>query len=223
MIIPAFNEESSIGLVINDIPKNIITEIIVIDNNSTDRTSQKASAAGALVLSEKEQGYGAACLKGIAYISSKEPKPAIVVFMDGDYSDYGEQLPDVIRPILENNYDMVIGSRELGKRARGSMTFPQIFGNRLATALLRWIYKIKYSDLGPFRAIRYDSLMQLDMRDRNYGWTVEMQLKAAKQKLRICEVPVDYRKRVGFSKVSGTIKGTLLAGYKIISTIFKYI
>ncbi len=223
MIIPAFNEESSIGLVINDIPKNIINEIIVIDNNSTDRTSQKASAAGALVLSEKEQGYGAACLKGIAYISSKEPKPAIVVFMDGDYSDYGEQLPDVIRPILENNYDMVIGSRELGKRARGSMTFPQIFGNRLATALLRWIYKIKYSDLGPFRAIRYDSLMHLDMRDRNYGWTVEMQLKAAKQKLRICEVPVDYRKRVGFSKVSGTIKGTLLAGYKIISTIFKYI
>ncbi len=223
MIIPAFNEESSIGLVINDIPKNIINEIIVIDNNSTDRTSQKASAAGALVLSEKEQGYGAACLKGIAYISSKEPKPAIVVFMDGDYSDYGEQLPDVIRPILENNYDMVIGSRELGKRARGSMTFPQIFGNRLATALLRWIYKIKYSDLGPFRAIRYDSLMQLDMRDRNYGWTVEMQLKAAKQKLRICEVPVDYRKRVGFSKVSGTIRGTLLAGYKIISTIFKYI
>lgn len=223
VIIPAFDEEKSITSVILDIPKLLVTEIIVVDNNSKDQTAAVAKTSGATVLSEKEQGYGAACLKGMEYLLSMQHKPAIVVFMDGDYSDYGEQLPDVIQPILDNEADMVIGSRALGKRERGSMTFPQVFGNWLATSLLRWIYKTKYTDLGPFRAIRYDSLIQLDMKDRNYGWTVEMQLKAAKQKIRICEVPVNYRVRIGVSKVSGTFKGTVMAGYKILTTIFKYI
>ena len=223
VIIPAFDEERSIASVIADIPKHLISEIIVVDNNSKDQTENVARAAGATVLFEKEQGYGAACLKGMAYLLSQKIQPDIVVFMDGDYSDYGEQLPHVIQPILDNRFDMVIGSRALGKRERGSMTFPQIFGNWLATRLMKWIYKTTYTDLGPFRAIRYEALMQLGMKDRNYGWTVEMQLKAARQKLRITEVSVDYRVRIGISKVSGTIKGTVMAGYKILSTIFKYI
>ena len=223
VIIPAFDEEKSIGSVIRDIPKDVVSEIIVIDNNSKDQTGARAMAAGATVLIEKEQGYGAACLNGIRYLALKSTKPDIVVFMDADYSDFGEQLLDVVRPIIENNYEMVIGSRALGRREKGSMTFPQIFGNRLATLLLRWIYKTSYTDLGPFRAIRYDTLILLGMRDRNYGWTVEMQLRAAKQKIKVCEVPVDYRVRIGVSKVSGTLKGTFMAGYKILTTIFKYI
>ena len=223
VIIPAFDEEKSIASVIRDIPRSMVSEIIVVDNNSKDQTAAVANAAGAIVLSEKEQGYGAACLKGMDHLRSGIIKPSIVVFMDGDYSDYGEQLSDVIQPIVDNRVDMVIGSRALGKREKGSMTFPQVFGNWLATSLLRWIYKTSYTDLGPFRAIRYESLMQLGMKDRNYGWTVEMQLKAAKQKLRICEVPVNYRVRIGVSKVSGTVKGTVMAGYKILTTIFKYI
>ena len=223
LIIPAFDEERSIAAVIADIPKHIVSEIIVVDNNSKDQTAAIAKAAGATVLSEKEQGYGAACLKGMAYLASQTTKPDMIVFMDGDYSDYGEQLTDVIQPILDNRSDMVIGSRALGNRERGSMTFPQIFGNWLATSLMKQIYKTKYTDLGPFRAIRYDALMQLGMKDRNYGWTVEMQLKAAKQKIRISEVPVNYRVRIGVSKVSGTVKGTVMAGYKILTTIFKYI
>jgi glycosyltransferase involved in cell wall biosynthesis len=223
VIIPAFDEEKSIASVIRDIPSWLIEEIIVVDNNSKDQTAAVANAAGATVLSENEQGYGAACLKGMDYLLLKTVKPDMVVFMDGDYSDYGEQLPDVIQPILSNQADMVIGSRALGKRERGSMTFPQVFGNWLATSLLRWIYKVNYTDLGPFRAIRYESLIQLGMKDRNYGWTVEMQLKAARQKIRVCEVPVNYRVRIGVSKVSGTIKGTVMAGYKILTTIFKYI
>jgi glycosyltransferase involved in cell wall biosynthesis len=223
VIIPAFDEEKSIGFVVRDIPPSLVEEIIVVDNNSKDQTAAVAKSAGGTVLSEKEQGYGAACLKGMDYLLSKTAKPDIVVFMDGDYSDYGEQLPDVIQPILDNRADLVIGSRALGKREKGSMTFPQLFGNWLATRLLRMIYKTTYTDLGPFRAIRYESLIQLGMMDRNYGWTVEMQLKAARKKIKICEVPVNYRVRIGVSKVSGTIRGTLMAGYKILITIFKYI
>ncbi len=222
MIIPALNEEKAISLVIKDIP-TIVSEIIVVDNGSSDRTAEVAKDAGATVLLEKEKGYGAACLKGIYYLLSKAEKPEIVVFMDADYSDYGGQLPEIIKPIIENNYEMVIGSRTLGTRQKGSMTFSQVFGNWLSTRLIWWLYKTKYTDLGPFRAIRYDSLVQMEMKDRNFGWTVEMQLKAAKKKLRVCEVPVDYRSRVGISKVSGTVKGTVLAVYKILTTIFKYL
>jgi glycosyltransferase involved in cell wall biosynthesis len=223
VIIPAFNEQNSVGKVIRDIPSEWVTEVVVVNNNSNDDTVRVAREAGATVLEEPEQGYGNACLKGIAYISQQAEKPDIVVFMDADYSDYPEELPQVIQPILEDKADMVIGSRALGRRERGSMTPQQVFGNWLATRLLRWLYGAHFTDLGPFRAIRYDSLMALDMQDRTYGWTVEMQVKAAQQKLRFTEVPVRYRQRIGISKVSGTIKGTIMAGYKIIWTIIKYL
>ncbi|MEM9675720.1 MAG: glycosyltransferase family 2 protein [Bacteroidota bacterium] len=223
VIIPAFNEQNSVGKVIRDIPSEWVTEVVVVNNNSNDDTVCVAREAGATVLEEPEQGYGNACLKGIDYISRQDEKPDIVVFMDADYSDYPEELPQVIQPILEDKADMVIGSRALGQRERGSMTPQQVFGNWLATRLLQWLYGAHFTDLGPFRAIRYDSLMALDMQDRTYGWTVEMQVKAAQQKLRFTEVPVRYRQRIGVSKVSGTIKGTIMAGYKIIWTIIKYL
>ena len=222
VIIPAYNEEKSIGLVVSNIP-HIVDEIIVVDNNSTDNTSIVAKAAGATVLFQPLSGYGNACLKGIEYVIKMQGIPYIVVFLDGDYSDYPEQLPLLIKPIIEENYDMVIGSRHLGNKEKGSMTPQQIWGNKLATALLRWLYKVKYTDLGPFRAIKYESLIKLNMVDKNYGWTVEMQLKAAKQKMKCCEVAVNYRNRIGVSKVSGTLNGTISAGYKILLTIFKYL
>ncbi|GAB4258433.1 MAG: glycosyltransferase family 2 protein [Vicingaceae bacterium] len=222
VIIPAFNEENAIQNVIKDIPKDIVNEIVVVNNNSNDATEEKAKAAGATVLKETYQGYGAACLKGIEYVANKPEKPDIIVFLDADYSDYPEELPNVVAPILKENMDMVIGSRALGKKASGSMTPQQVFGNWLATFLIRKLYKVNYTDLGPFRAIKFDKLLALDMKDKTYGWTVEMQLKAAKNKLKTCEVPVNYKKRIGHSKVSGTVKGTILAGYKIIFTIFKY-
>jgi glycosyltransferase involved in cell wall biosynthesis len=222
VIIPAYNEEKSIGLVIADIPSDWVQTIIVADNNSTDKTAENARNAGAIVLSATTQGYGAACLCGIAHLATLATLPDIVVFLDGDYSDYPQELPLVVEPILSQNMDMVIGSRALGKAERGAMTIQQRFGNWLATKMLRWFYGVTYTDLGPFRAIRYDKLLALGMIDQNYGWTVEMQIKAAKQKLNTCEVPVNYRVRIGYSKVSGTIKGTIMAGYKIITTLFKY-
>lgn len=223
VIIPAYNEENSIAKVIHDLPAKLVTEIIVVDNNSTDNTSNKAKRAGATVLFQQLKGYGNACLTGIEYLKNMKTPPAIVVFIDGDYSDYPEQLPVVIKPIIEEDYDMVIGSRNLGLKAKGSMMPQQVLGNKMATTLMKWLYKTNYTDLGPFRAIKYKSLIALNMADKNYGWTVEMQLKAAKLKMKTCEVAVDYRKRIGVSKVSGTVKGTLGAGYKIITTIFRYI
>lgn len=223
VIIPAYNESQAVGKVIADIPKKEVSLIIVVDNNSNDNTARSAADAGALVLKELRQGYGYACLKGIDYVQSMGLNPDILVFLDSDYSDHPDQLPALIAPIIEGNADMVIGSRALGARERGSMTLPQQFGNWLATALIKRFYGVSYTDLGPFRAIKWPVLLAMDMRDTTYGWTVEMQLKAAKSKLRIAEVPVDYRVRIGYSKVSGTVKGTLLAGYKIITTIFKYL
>jgi glycosyltransferase involved in cell wall biosynthesis len=224
VIIPAFNEEGSIALVIAAIPPGIAADIIVVNNNSRDNTAAVARAAGATVLEEPTPGYGNACLKGIAYATAKTgpSRPDILVFLDGDLSDHPEQMPRLLHPILHQHMDLVIGSRALGHREAGAMLPQQIFGNWLATSLLRLLYQANFSDLGPFRAIRTEALIQIDMQDRTYGWTVEMQLKAAKQGLRYCEVPVDYRKRIGFSKISGTVKGTVLAGYKIISTILKY-
>ena len=222
MIIPAFNEELSIKNVIIDIPKDIVREIVVINNNSTDQTELVAKSNGAKVIAENHKGYGNACLKGIHYLKRKEAKPDIVVFLDADYSDYPEQMKDLIRPILQKEKDLVIGSRVMGNAAKKSMTLQQRFGNWLATRLILLIYGFRYTDLGPFRAIDFNKLLDLNMSDKNYGWTVEMQLKAVKKKLRVMEVPVDYRKRIGISKISGTIKGTILAGYKIITTIFKY-
>lgn len=223
VIIPAFNEEMSIAHVVNDIPKDWVVEVIVVSNASTDKTVEVAKAAGATVLTESTPGYGNACLKGINYLKDINRQPEVVVFMDGDYSDYPEQLPDLVKPIMENQVDLVIGSRAIGNREGGSMTFPQVFGNWLATSLMKLFYKVEFTDLGPFRAIRFDKLIELQMEDRTYGWTVEMQVKAARHKLKTTEVPVNYKKRIGVSKVSGTVKGTFLAGYKILYTIFKYL
>lgn len=224
VIIPAFNEQNSVGKVVRDIPKQLVNEVIVVNNASTDDTEVNARREGATVINEPRQGYGFACLKGIDYVKSDRNQiPDIIVFIDADYSDYPEELPALLKPIQEEDADLVIGSRALGNREKGAMTFPQIFGNWLATNLLQLFYGIKFTDLGPFRAIKYQSLIALDMKDTTYGWTVEMQLKAAKQQLKCVEVPVTYRKRIGFSKISGTVKGTFLAGYKILWTIFKYI
>lgn len=223
VIIPAYNEENGVGQVIAEIPKHIVSEIIVINNASTDNTEVVATKAGATVLRESIPGYGRACLKGIDYLKQTEHKPDIVVFLDADHSDYPEEIGSVIKPILDLQADMVIGSRALGNKERGSMTPQQIFGNWLATRLLKLFYGVKFTDLGPFRAITYSKLLELDMQDKTFGWTVEMQLKAAKNGLRCVEVPVRYRKRIGFSKISGTVKGTVMAGYKILYTIFKYI
>lgn len=224
VIIPAFNEENAVGLVLRAIPMNMVDEVIVVNNNSTDQTSAAAEIEGATVLLEPQKGYGNACLKGIDYLKNqRKEKTDIVVFLDADFSDYPEQLPEVVQPILDIKADLVIGSRALGNRAKGSMTLPQLFGNWLATNLMWLIYGKKFTDLGPFRAIRYQDLLNLKMKDKTYGWTVEMQLKAIKNKLRCTEVAVDYKERIGFSKVSGTVNGALMAGYKIITTIFKYI
>lgn len=221
VIIPAFNEEQAVGLVVAEIPKHIVAEIVVVDNNSTDNTSAVAAAAGATVLSEKRQGYGWACMKAIEYFRTSTQPPDIVVFLDADHSDYPEEMPDVLRPILEDGCDLVIGSRALGQRERGSLTPQQIFGNWLATTLVRWLYGGRFTDLGPFRAIRFKPLLAMDMREMTYGWTVEMQVKAAKMGLKCAEVPVNYRRRIGYSKVSGTVRGTIGAGYKILATIFR--
>lgn len=221
VIIPAYNEEDSIANVIKDIPK-YVDDIIVVSNNSTDSTEENALHAGATVLKEQNKGYGYACLKGMAYIAKKYQKPDIIVFLDGDYSDYPEELTQIVMPIIENNFDFVIGARVKRLREDGSMTVPQIFGNWLATSLMALFFRAKFTDLGPFRAIKYDKLLRLQMEDKTYGWTVEMQLKAIKQKLSYTEVPVNYRNRIGVSKVSGTAKGAIFAGIKILSWIFKY-
>jgi glycosyltransferase involved in cell wall biosynthesis len=221
VIIPAYNEQDSIANVVNDIPK-IVDEIIVISNNSTDNTEINAKNAGATVLSENKKGYGFACLKGLHYISTQDIKPEIIVFLDGDYSDYPEQLTEIIAPIINDNIDFVVGARVKELREVGSMTPQQVFGNWLATFLMKIFFGARFTDLGPFRAIKYDKLLALRMQDKTYGWTVEMQLKALKQKLSYLEVPMKYRNRIGVSKVSGTVKGTIFAGIKILGWIFKY-
>jgi glycosyltransferase involved in cell wall biosynthesis len=221
VIIPAYNEQDSIAKVINEIP-DAVDEIIVISNNSTDDTIINAKKAGATVLSESKKGYGYACLKGMDYIAACKEKPDIVVFLDGDYSDYPEELTKLVEPILNDSIDFVIGARVKRLREQGSMTPQQIFGNWLATYLMTLFFGAKFTDLGPFRAIKYNKLLALEMEDKTYGWTVEMQLKALKQKLSYMEVPVKYRNRIGVSKVSGTVKGTIFAGFKILGWIFKY-
>lgn len=222
VIIPAYNEEESIGKVIADIPKELVRDILVCNNASTDNTKSVALAEGAIVLDQPLKGYGNACLKGIEYLKNKpeSEKPDIVVFLDGDYSDHPEEMTLLVNALLEGN-DMVIGSRALGNMESGAMMPQQVFGNWLATNLIRIFYNYQFTDLGPFRAIRYDKLIEINMQDRDFGWTVEMQVKAAKHKLKCTEIPVTYRRRIGVSKVSGTIKGTILAGHKILWTIFK--
>jgi glycosyltransferase involved in cell wall biosynthesis len=221
VIIPAYNEETSIEHVIRDIPDSV-HEIIVVNNNSTDATAKNALEAGATVLSESNSGYGNACLKGIDYIQQQKTGTDIVVFLDGDYSDYPEELTKIVAPIIENNIDFVLGSRVEKFREKGAMQPQQIFGNWLATFLMRLFFKSKFTDLGPFRAIKFDALMGLKMKDPTYGWTVEMQLKILKQRLSYEEIAVKYRNRIGVSKVSGTLKGSIFAGIKILTWIFKY-
>lgn len=221
VIIPAYNEAASIGLVVGDIPSSV-REVIVVSNNSTDETEAVAKQAGATVLKEPQRGYGYACLKGMEYVSTKMVAPSIVVFLDGDYSDYPEQLTELVAPILEKDIDLVIGARVKQLREVGSMTFPQQFGNWLATNLMTLFFSARFTDLGPFRAIKYNKLLALEMQDKTYGWTVEMQLKVLKKKYTYTEVPMKYRNRIGTSKVSGTVKGAIFAGIKILSWIFKY-
>ncbi len=221
VIIPAFNEADSIAHVIKEIPK-IVSEVIVVNNNSSDNTVENSRKAGATVLSESRKGYGYACLCGMDYVAKQSDRPDIIVFIDGDYSDYPEELSKVVAPILEKDVDFVIGARIKRLREEGSMTPQQIFGNKLATFLMKVFFGATYSDLGPFRAIKYDKLLLLEMEDKTYGWTVEMQLKALKKKLTYTEVPVRYKKRIGVSKVSGTVKGSIFAGIKILGWIFKY-
>lgn len=221
VIIPAYNEADSIALVVKAIP-NSVAEVIVVSNNSTDATEINAEEAGATVLVEKQKGYGYACLKGMDYIVKQKEKPNIIVFLDGDYSDYPEELPKLVQPIIEEDIDFVVGARVKSLREEGSMTMPQIFGNWLATGLMTLFFNSKFTDLGPFRAIKYKTLLQLHMEDKTYGWTVEMQLKVLKQKISYKEIPVKYRNRIGVSKVSGTIKGAIFAGVKILTWIFKY-
>jgi glycosyltransferase involved in cell wall biosynthesis len=221
VIIPAYNEQESIGKVIAEIPE-IVSEIIVVSNNSSDNTELVAKKAGATVLRENQKGYGYACLLGMDHIAKTATDTDIVVFLDGDYSDYPEELLILIRPIVENEMDMVIGARVANLRLSNSMTPQQVFGNWLATFLMKLFFDAKFTDLGPFRAIKYQKLLELKMEDKTYGWTVEMQLKALKQNFSYVEVPVRYRQRIGVSKVSGTIKGTVMAGFKILGWIFKY-
>ena len=221
VIIPALNEERSIGRVIGDIPQDLVTEIVVVNNGSTDSTARVASSSGATVIDEERRGYGQACLAGIDYIKNSSYIPDIIVFLDADYSDYPQEIKELIFPITEGEYDLVIGSRTIGERQKGALLPQALVGNYIATRLIKLFYRVDFTDLGPFRAIRYDKLLSLDMRDKTFGWTVEMQVKAAKNGLRCTEIPVSYRKRIGTSKITGTVAGSVMAGVKIIWMIFR--
>ena len=226
VVIPMLNERDSIALVLDDLPQ--VAQVIVVDNGSTDDSPEIARQHGANVILEPQRGYGKACLTGIREIDQQlESNPerqskAVVAFIDGDYSDHPDEISQLVQPIIDDESDFVVGSRSRGTREAGAMHFQAIFGNWLACTLMRIFWGAKFSDLGPFRAIRYETLKSLEMKDQNYGWTIEMQIKAVRKKCRIKEIPVSYRRRIGVSKISGTISGTIKAGYKILFTIFKY-
>jgi glycosyltransferase involved in cell wall biosynthesis len=222
VVIPAFNESASIARVLADIPPGLAAKVVVVNNSSTDDTAAIATGCGATVLYERQRGYGSACMCGVTYLARGSPTPDVVVFLDADYADYPGDMPELTRRIVNNGCDLAIGCRQVFPGAEAAMPFQQVWGNSLALVLIRLLYGVKFSDLGPFRAIRFAALMALDLQDRTYGWPVEMQLKAVKRGFKICEVPVRYRKRIGQSKISGTVMGTILAGYKIISTIIRY-
>lgn len=220
VVIPALDEEAALPSVLRDIPRPPVRRVVVADNGSKDRTAERALENGAELVHEPERGYGAACLKALAHLAGDPPE--IVVFVDGDYSDHPDEVGALIAPILAGHADLVIGSRARGARQRGALSPQQRVGNAIACRALRLVYGVRYSDLGPFRAIRWQTLHDLGMVDRNYGWTVEMQIKAAKRGVRYCEVPVSYRRRIGVSKVSGTVRGSVGAGAKILWLLGRY-
>jgi glycosyltransferase involved in cell wall biosynthesis len=221
VIIPVFNEAKSIALVLRDLPASV-DETIVVDNGSTDTTAAEAKKSGATVLFEPQKGYGNACLKGIAYLATKAAAEDIVVFLDGDYSDYPEELDRLIDPILKKKALFSLGTRVTPQLEKKALTPQQRLGNALATKLMKLFYGSRFTDLGPFRAMEWSTLESLKMSDKTYGWTVEMQLKILKRDIPYVEIPVRYRQRIGVSKVSGTLKGTIMAGYKILLWIFTY-
>ncbi|MEP7010024.1 MAG: glycosyltransferase family 2 protein [Acidobacteriota bacterium] len=221
VVIPALNEEASLPLVLAGLPRPPVRRIVVADNGSTDATAQVAVAGGAVVVPAARRGYGSACLAGLAHLRKHDP-PDIVVFIDADFSDHPEELPEVVAPILAGTADVVIGSRVLGRRERGALLPQARAGNLVACLLIRLLYGHRYTDLGPFRAARWDALERVGMSDPNFGWTAELQVKALRAGLRVVEVPVSYRKRVGVSKITGTIRGTIAAGYKILWTVLRY-
>lgn len=220
VIIPAFNEARAIGSVIGDIPDGLVDEVVVVNNASTDETAENARLAGATVLTEHRRGYGYACLAGIDY--ARRRRPDILVFLDGDYSDHPDEMQLLVEPILHGDADFVVGSRSRGAREPGAMLPQALLGNRLACFLMRRIWGARFTDLGPFRAIRFAALELLSMQDRTFGWTIEMQIKAVRAGLRCAEIPVSYRRRVGVSKVTGTLGGTVKASAKILWTIARY-
>ena len=220
VVIPALNEELALPMVLREIPRALVRRIVVADNGSTDRTVEVAEAAGAEVAHEPDRGYGAACLRALAHLAADPP--SIVVFLDGDYSDHPGELPFLVDPIARGEADLVIGSRVIGSREAGALTVQQRIGNAIACRALGCMYGVQYTDLGPFRAIRWTTLQALQMRDRDFGWTVEMQIKAAKRRVRYAEVPVSYRPRIGVSKISGTLRGSVSAGAKILWLLGRY-
>ncbi len=220
VIIPALNEEKTLPLVLKDIPKGLIDEVVVVDNGSSDETPAIAREWGATVLFEPKRGYGYPCLRGIEHL--KGINPDIVAFLDGNYSDYPDEINMIVKPIIEEDYDMVLGSRVMGQVEKGALRFSVRFGNFLATTLISIFYGFRYTDIGPFRAVKFKKLLELDMND-NLGWTVEMQAKALKCKFRIKEVPVSYRAGTGKSKFTGNLKGIFIIGYRIFKAVFKNI
>lgn len=222
VIIPALNEERSLPLVLRDLPRDRIREVLVIDNGSTDDTAAVANRMGATVVHESRRGYGRACLTGIETLARRKPPPEVVVFLDADYSDHPDELVRVVQPIAEGQAEIVVGSRVLGQRTPGALLPQARFGNWLAARLIRWRYGLPVTDLGPFRAIRWETLVRLRMSDPDFGWTAEMQVKAARDGVRYREVPVSYRRRIGVSKITGTISGSVRAGWKILYTIYRF-
>jgi len=225
VVIPALNEEASVPLVLGDLAPlreaGTVRRVVVADNGSTDATARVAREGGATVVEASRRGYGSACLAGLGWLRENDP-PEVVVFLDADYSDHPEELPRVIAPILAGDADLVIGSRVVGERQRGALLPQARAGNVVACVLIRLLYRHRFTDLGPFRAIRWDALEEIAMEDPDFGWTAEMQVKALRHGLAVAEVPVSYRKRVGVSKITGTLSGTLRAGHKILWTVLRY-